>query len=94
MVNIIEITDLTAPELAVYTQLTQAQLRSRVAPERALFIAESPKVTGFGTALDAGVPACLVFDGAGEDHRPGQRPAGPLRRRPGLYGLIGPVWRP
>ena len=26
MVNIIEITDLTAPELAVYTQLTQAQL--------------------------------------------------------------------
>ena len=52
MVNIIEITDLTAPELAVYTQLTQAQLRSRVAPERALFIAESPKV--IGTALDAG----------------------------------------
>ena len=52
MVNIIKITDLTAPELAVYTQLTQAQLRSRVAPERALFIAESPKV--IGTALDAG----------------------------------------
>ena len=52
MANIIEITDLTAPELAVYTQLTQAQLRSRVAPERALFIAESPKV--IGTALDAG----------------------------------------
>ena len=52
MVNIIKITDLTAPELAVYTQLTQAQLRSRVAPERALFIAESPKV--ISTALDAG----------------------------------------
>ena len=52
MVNIIKVTDLTAPELAVYTQLTQAQLRSRVAPERALFIAESPKV--IGTALDAG----------------------------------------
>ena len=35
------------------------------------------------------VPARLVFDGAGEDHRPGQRPAGPLRRCPGLYGQPG-----
>lgn len=44
MPHIIEITDLSAPELDVFARLTEAQLRSRRAPERALFIAESPKV--------------------------------------------------
>ena len=52
MPHIIEITDLSAPELDVFARLTEAQLRSRRAPERALFIAESPKVIGH--ALDAG----------------------------------------
>ena len=53
MANIIEITSLDAPELAVYTSLTHAQLRNRLAPEKGLFIAESPKV--IATALDAGL---------------------------------------
>ena len=44
MPNIIEITDLSAPELDIYARLTQAQLRSRLEPEKGIFIAESPKV--------------------------------------------------
>ena len=44
MPNIVEITDLSAPELAVYARLTQAQLRNRLEPEKGIFIAESPKV--------------------------------------------------
>ena len=50
--NIIEITDLNAPELAAYTKLTESQLRNKLEPEKGIFIAESPKV--IGTALDAG----------------------------------------
>ena len=50
MPHIIEITDLSAPELDVFARLTEAQLRSRRAPERALFIAESPKVIGHALA--------------------------------------------
>ena len=52
MPHIIEITDLSAPELALYTRLTEAQLRNKLEPEKGIFIAESPKV--IGTALDAG----------------------------------------
>ncbi len=52
MANIIPIQDLDAPELAVYTRLTETQLRSRIAPEKALFIAESEKV--IRVALNAG----------------------------------------
>lgn len=52
MPHIIEITDLNAPELAVYTRLTESQLRNKLEPEKGIFIAESPKV--IGTALDAG----------------------------------------
>ena len=39
--NIIEITDLNAPELAVYTRLTESQLRNKLEPEKGIFIAES-----------------------------------------------------
>ena len=52
MPNVIEITDFAAPELDVYARLTQAQLRSRLEPEKGIFIAESPKV--IVRALDAG----------------------------------------
>ena len=52
MPNIVEITDLSAPELDVYARLTEAQLRNKLEPEKGLFIAESTKV--IGTALDAG----------------------------------------
>ena len=72
MPTIIEITDLSAPELAVYTKLTEAQLRNKLEPEKGIFIAESPKV--IGTALDAG---CL-FNGAPAHRRLGCRRAGPL----------------
>ena len=45
MANIIEITDISAPELTVYTRLTEAQLKNRLNPQEGLFIAESPKVS-------------------------------------------------
>jgi len=55
------ITDLSAPELAPYARLTEAQLRSRRHPEQGLFIAESAKVIGH--ALDAGlVPVSLLME--------------------------------
>jgi len=50
--SIIEINDLTSPELAVYARLTEAELRRRLEPEMGIFIAESPKVIAL--ALDAG----------------------------------------
>ena len=85
MPNIIEITDLSAPELDVYARLTQAQLRNRLEPEKGIFIAESPKV--IARALDAGYqPLSLLMErkqitgpaaeiltrcGAGVHRRPG-----------------------
>ena len=61
MPNIIEITDFTAPELDVYARLTEAQLMNRFEPEKALFIAESPKV--ILRALDAGYePVSLLME--------------------------------
>lgn len=56
MPNIVEVTDLTRPELAVFTRLTEAQLRNRLEPEKGIFIAESPKV--IARALDAGCVPC------------------------------------
>ncbi len=53
MGNIIEIADLHAPELDVYARLTEAQLRSKKAPEQGLFIAESLVVIEY--ALAAGL---------------------------------------
>ena len=52
MGQIIEITDLSAPELDVYARLTEAQLRSRRDADKAIFVAESPNV--IARALDAG----------------------------------------
>lgn len=61
MVNIIEITDFSAPELDVYARLTENQLLNRHEPEKGLFIAESPKVVQ--RALDAGcVPVSLLLE--------------------------------
>lgn len=52
MPNIIEINDLTLPELDLYARLTDSQLRCRVEPEKGIFIAESLKV--IARALEAG----------------------------------------
>ena len=61
MLNIIEITDFSVPELDIYARLTEAQLLNRDKPEEGLFIAESPKV--IERALDAGcIPVSLLLE--------------------------------
>lgn len=62
MPNIIEITDLTAPELDIYARLTEAQLYHYNEPiKKGLFIAESPKV--ILRALEAGCkPVSLLME--------------------------------
>ncbi len=57
----IEVTDIKMPGLEVYSGLTEAQLRNRLSPSDALFIAESPKV--IRVALDAGYePVSLLAE--------------------------------
>ena len=71
MPNIIELSDLSRPELDIFARLTEAQLRNRLEPEKGVFIAESPKV--ISRALDAGyIPVSLLMerrhiDGQGGD---------------------------
>ena len=61
MPQVIEISDLGAPELEVYARLTEGQLKNRAEPEKGLFIAESPKV--IDRALDAGYePVSLLME--------------------------------
>ena len=50
--QIIEVTNLNHPELAIYTQSSEKQLATIYEPKEGLFIAESPKV--IERALDAG----------------------------------------
>ena len=52
MKNIIEINDLTVPELDVYARTSEVQLLRYNEPNPGLFIAESPKV--IERALKAG----------------------------------------
>lgn len=57
----IRINSLQDPALAVFTSLTEAQLRNRLDPEQGIFIAESPKV--IHVALDAGYePLALLCE--------------------------------
>ncbi len=61
MPNMIEITDLNAPELENYASLSEVQLRRLYEPAPGIFIAESPKV--ITRALDAGYePLSLLLD--------------------------------
>lgn len=75
--HIIELDDLSRPELAPFARLTEAQLRNRRDPEQGLFIAESPKV--IEKALDAGCqPVSFLMerrhiDGQGADFWPGAK---------------------
>ena len=58
---VIELHDLNHPGAAVFSRLTEAQLRSKVDPEKGIFIAESPKV--IRVALKAGyVPTALLCE--------------------------------
>ena len=59
--NLIELTDFSAPELDVYARLTEAQLLNRHNLKEGLFIAESPKVVD--RALNAGcVPVSILVE--------------------------------
>lgn len=61
MSKIIEISDFSDTALDVYVRLTGAQLRSKLEPERGIFIAESPTV--IDVALDAGCePISMLTD--------------------------------
>ena len=59
MVEIVEISDFSSPELDVYARLTENQLLNRADPANAMFIAESPLV--IGRALDAGYEPVSVL---------------------------------
>ena len=61
MRELIKISDFDAPELDVFVRLTGNQLRSKLEPERGVFIAESPTV--IEVALNSGcVPVALLTD--------------------------------
>lgn len=58
---IIEINDLNAQGVEVFSRLTEAQLRNRLEPEKGIFIAESPKVINL--ALNEGYePVSLLME--------------------------------
>ena len=65
MANIIEITDFEAPELDVFTRLTENQLLNRHEPEKGRFIAESPKVIERALAAGCRPAAFLAEKGRG-----------------------------
>jgi len=57
----ITIDDFSAPELDIFVRLTGAQLRSKLEPEKSIFIAESPTV--IEVALNSGyTPVALLTD--------------------------------
>ncbi|MBQ9357417.1 MAG: RNA methyltransferase [Prevotella sp.] len=61
MEQIITIDRLDAPEIQMFSSLTEAQLRNRAEPESGIFIVESPKV--IRVALDAGMePVALLCE--------------------------------
>ena len=61
MPNIIEVKDITSPQLDLFARLTEAQLRCRKEQEKGIFIAESPKV--IERALDGGYePVALLME--------------------------------
>lgn len=78
------IADLKDPRIAVFTRLTEAQLRNRLNPTEGLFIAESPKV--IHVALDKGYePVALLAE---EKHIVGDA-ASIIERAPGMEIFTG-----
>lgn len=88
--QIIELDDLSRPELAPFARLTEAQLRNRRDPEQGLFIAESPKV--IEKALDAGCQPSPFSWSAGTSTARGAA-SGPVRRGPRLHRGPGAAGR-
>lgn len=83
--DIIHLTSLDDPRVEVFTRLTDRQLRNRLDPDRAMFIAESPKV--IDVALRAGhVPVALLCE---ERHISGDA-ADIISRCPGIPVYTGP----
>lgn len=78
------ITSLDCPETAVFSSLTEAQLRNRLNPDSGMFIAESPKV--INVALNAGYqPVSLLCE---ERHISGDA-AGIIERNPDMPVYTG-----
>lgn len=78
------ITDINDPRTAVFTSLTEAQLRNRLNPDEGLLIAESPKV--INVALDAGyTPVAMLCE---EKHITGDA-AGIIARAPEMKVYTG-----
>ena len=65
MANIVEINDISAPELEVFTKLTEKQLRHKLEPEKGIFIAESGKVIELALAADFLVDGAQTYHGTG-----------------------------
>ena len=82
MSKIIEVTDLSPSRPGSLYAPDAAQLRSRLEPEKGVFIAESPKV--IGTALDAGLEPVSAVDGTQARGGPGAGNHCPLRGDSGL----------
>ena len=68
MPNIIQITDLAAPELDIYARLTQAQLRNRLEPEGGLYCG---KPQGHLPCAGRRTASPVSFDGGAANHRSG-----------------------
>lgn len=60
MAEIIEIQDISAPELAPFARLTEAQLRQKSDPEKGIFIAESTKVIEYALNFGCELIAFLM----------------------------------
>ena len=71
MANIVEINDISAPELEVFTNLTEKQLRHKLEPEKGIFIAESGKVIEL--ALAAGCEPISVLMEPRQNTGPAQK---------------------
>lgn len=83
--NVYEVTGFDDPRIAMFTSLTDRQLRNRLHPDQGIVIVESPKV--IATALEAGYEALALL--CEEKHIDGDA-AGIIDACPGLTVYTGP----